>query len=276
MLPAFFLGKSLVVLTNDIYYEYKTGNLPLRYKLGYLLFSNWAAKRATKITTFTETAKKEVSQIFKIPPERIMVNYLGIDQPNKPITYNLKLRTYLLYAGQAFPRRRAKETIQAFEILADKFPDLKLVLVGQDKYNPPILKNLIKETNQKLGGKRVMHYDYIEKDEDLKSLIAGAKLFIYLSTSEAMGLPPLEALALGTPPLVKNNDLNKEIYEGNAFFVQDETDPQQMASAIEQALNNREKSEEIIRNGPRITSKFNWEKHTEKLIQIFKELCSTR
>ncbi|MBI2677001.1 MAG: glycosyltransferase family 4 protein [Candidatus Yanofskybacteria bacterium] len=276
MLPLFFLGKSLVVLTNDVYYEYKFGTHPWKYRISYLLFSNWAAKRATKITTFTESAKKEISQLFKIPPERIMVNYLGIDQPNKPITYNLKLRTYLLYVGQALPRRRAKETIQAFEILADKFPDLKLILVGQDKYNPPILKSLIQETNKRLGGQRVMHYDYIDKDEDLKFLIAGAKLFIYLSTSEAMGLPPLEALALGTPPLVKNNDLNKEIYEGSAFFVQDETDPQQIASAIERALNNRQKMEEVILNSPRITSKFNWEKHTEKLIQIFKELCSIR
>jgi len=281
MLPAFFLGKSLVVLANDIYYEYKTGNLPLRYRLGYMLFSNWAAKRATKITTFTESAKKEVSQIFKIKPERIIVNYLGIDNPKNFLIQNPirqlmdTIQNYLLYTGQAFPRRRAKETIQAFEIIAPKFPDLKLVLVGQDKYNPPILNSLVRETNQRLGGERVMHYDYIEKDEDLRSLVAGAKLFIYISTSEAMGLPPLEALALGTPPLVKDNELNKEIYEGNAFYVQDEIDPQQIALAIEQALSNREKAERIIQNSQHIVSKFDWSKHTEKLLQIFRELCLT-
>ncbi|HEY4484143.1 MAG TPA: glycosyltransferase family 1 protein [Candidatus Paceibacterota bacterium] len=275
MLPAFFLGRSLVVLTNDIYYEYKTGNLPLRYRLGYMLFSNWAARRATKITTFTETAKKEVSQIFKIKPERIVVNYLGIDQKRSFTEHKSPSTTYLLYTGQAFPRRRAKETIQAFEIIAPKFPDLKLVLVGQDKYNPPILNSLVRETNQRLGGERVMHYDYIEKDEDLRSLVAGAKLFIYISTSEAMGLPPLEALALGTPPLVKDNELNKEIYEGNAFYVQDEINPRQIALAIEQALSNREKTERIIQNSQRIVSKFDWSKHTEKLLQIFRELCLT-
>jgi len=120
-----------------------------------------------------------------------------------------------------------------------------------------------------------MHYDYIEKDEDLRSLVAGAKLFIYISTSEAMGLPPLEALALGTPPLVKDNELNKEIYEGNAFYVQDEINPRQIALAIEQALSNREKTERIIQNSQRIVSKFDWSKHTEKLLQIFRELCLT-
>src|SRR3989344_8643863 len=138
MLPAFFLGRSLVVLTNDIYYEYKTGNLPLRYRLGYMLFSNWAAKKATKITTFTKSAKKEISQLFKISPEKIVVNYLGVDIEKEGLTINYKLKTinYLLYVGQAFTRRRVKETILAFEIVASKFPGLTLIIVGQDNYNP--------------------------------------------------------------------------------------------------------------------------------------------
>ena len=274
MLPLFFLGKSLVVLTNDIYYEYKTGSLPLRYKLGYMLFSNWAAKRATKITTFTESAKKEISQFFKIPLEKIVANYLGVDIEKRGLTINYKLKTinYLLYVGQAFPRRRVKETILAFKNIAPKFPGLKLVIVGQDKYNPPILEKTIGEINKELGEKRILHYDYIESDQELQSLIQNAKLFIYLSSSEAMGLPPLEALALGTPPLVKDNELNKEIYEGNVFLVKEEINPQSIALAIEQALNNQQKREEILRNSEKIVSKFTWEKHTEKFLEILRSL----
>ncbi len=278
MLPLFFIGKSLVVLTNDIYYEYKSGSLPWRYKLGYFLFSNWAAKRAIKITTFTEAAKKEIAQLFKISPERILVNYLGVDILSSSLIQNSKLKTqnYLLYVGQAFPRRRAKETIQAFKIVAPKFPDLKLILVGQDKYNPPILEKLIQQTNKELGEKRIIHYDYIDSDQELRVLISRAKLFIYLSTSEAMGLPPLEALALGTAPLVKDNELNKEIYEGNAFFVQDEKDPEQIAHAIEQAFSNAERRDEIIRNSPQILAKFTWQKHVQKFLEILRNICSTQ
>lgn len=274
MLPLFFAGKSLVVLTNDIYYEYKTGNLPLRYRLSYMLFSNWAAKKATKITTFTKSAKKEISQLFKISPEKIVVNYLGVDIEKEGLTINYKLKTinYLLYVGQAFPRRRVKETILAFKNIAPKFPGLKLIIVGQDKYNPPILKKTVAEVNKELGEKRILHYDYIESDRELQNLIQNAELFIYLSSSEAMGLPPLEALALGTPPLVKDNELNREIYEDNAFFVQDETNPQNIALAVEKALSSPEKREEILRNSERITSKFTWQKHTEKFLEILRSL----
>src|SRR3989344_518392 len=104
MLPAFFSGKSLVVLTNDIYYEYTEGNLPLRYKMGYRLFSNWAAKRATLLTTYTQAAKQELIQLFKVRPEKVMVNYLGIDrQQLRPSPPSIK-KNYILYVGQCFPR----------------------------------------------------------------------------------------------------------------------------------------------------------------------------
>ncbi len=276
MLPAFFLGKSLVVLTNDIYYEYTQGQLPFRYKLGYAFFANWAARRATKITTYSHAAKAEIIKMFKINPERITVNYLGVDQHkiNPAKDYGLKTMNYLLYVGQAFPRRRAKEIIEGFAILAPKYPDLKLILVGQDKYNPPILPNLVKETNQKLGKEKIIYHHYIGSDQALQKLMAGAKLFIYLSSSEAFGLPPLEALAAGIPPIVKENTLNRELYEGNAFYVENEKDSAQIATALEKALADTAHQEKIVKNSRTIVAKFSWASHTEKFLETIRKVIN--
>ena len=213
-------------------------------------------------------------KMFKISPDKISVNYLGVDAKVIHIpgpTWNVD--NYLLYAGQAFPRRRAKETIQAFTILAPKYPELKLILVGQDKYNPPILRNLVKETNQKLGGERIIYHSYIEKDEELQKLIAQAKLFIYLSSSEAFGLPPLEALATGVPPVVKENELNRELYQGNAFYVENEKDPVQIAAALENALENTNRRQEIIKNSEKVISRFTWKSHAEKFLETIREIA---
>lgn len=270
MLPAFFSGKSLVVLTNDIHYEYTKGNLPWRYKLAYRLFSNWAARRATLLTTFTQAAKDEIVNLFKVKPQRITVNYLGVDFFAQTRNYKLEPKTYLLYVGQALPRRRVKETIQAFEILAPKLPELKLVVIGEDKYNPPVLKKLTETINKKLGSVRIIYHDYIKRDEDLVRLYSQAKLFIYISSSEAMGLPPLEALAYGTPPIVKDNPLNREIYQGNAFYVQNEKDPVEISETIEKALNDEPKQKEIIQNASQILNKFSWQKHTERFLEIIR------
>lgn len=274
MLPAFFFGQSLVVLTNDIYYEYTEGSLPWRYKLGYRLFSNWAAKRATLLTTYTHAAKQELVRLFKIKPEKIVVNYLGIDRQQLRPANQFSKKNYLLYVGQCFPRRRAKETIEAFAMMAPQFPDLKLILIGQDKYRPPILDALVKKTNAELGQERIIHYAYVESDTDLLRLYQEAQLLIYLSSSEAMGLPPLEALAAGTPALVKDNPLNREIYEGFAFYSPSETDPPIIANTIANALHDQSCQQEILNHADQIISKFDWGKHVQNLLDQFKSIVS--
>lgn len=272
MLPAFFHGKSLVVLTNDVYYEYTEGTLPWRYKLAYRFFSNWAARRATLITTYTHYAKKELVRLFRLKPERVTVNYLGIDTDHFRFNPATPKKDYLLYVGQAFHRRRVKETIQAFSIIAPKFPSLNLVIVGQDKYRPPILKRLTSKTNQILGQERVIYYPYIQSDQELLRRYQEARLMVYLSSSEAMGLPPLEAFASGTPALVKDNDLNQEIYEGHAFYSESETDPLIIAIAMENALKNTDRQKEILDAADRIISKFNWNNHVKNLLNQFRLL----
>ena len=65
MLPILFKGKSLVVLTEDIYYEINSGTLPFRYKMAYQIFSGWwATNHATKVMTISETSKKKVPKIL--------------------------------------------------------------------------------------------------------------------------------------------------------------------------------------------------------------------
>ena len=110
MLPALCATRSVVVLTNDIYYEITKGNLPLKYRLGYRLFATWASKRATKITTQTYASRDEISENFNIKKDDITVIPLGVDILEKDIS-PLKKEPILFYLGQAFPRRHLRETM---------------------------------------------------------------------------------------------------------------------------------------------------------------------
>ena len=49
---------------------------------------------------------------------------------------------YILYVGQAFPRRHLRETLLAFEKISPQYLDLKFIAIGNDKYNPPIIEKL--------------------------------------------------------------------------------------------------------------------------------------
>src|SRR3989344_3598103 len=228
-LPPLYLGKSIVVLTEDAYYEYKYGTLPFRYKLSYRIFTNWAAKFATKILAISETSKKELARIYKINPDKIFVNYLGIDTlPFFAQSFEGRQTqgNYLLFVGQMFPRRHAKETILAFEKLLRQssgqvltehsnilqnvgMSELKLILIGPDKYPDLIINPLVAQVNKQLGREAIVHKDYV-KDEELVELYARARALVYVSDREAFGLPPMEALSFGVPPIVMDNELGHE------------------------------------------------------------------
>src|SRR3989344_575799 len=135
MLPLIFFGKSVVMLTDDIYYESRNPKLPFRFRLAYRIFAGWAAIHASSIMAISETSKKELIKLFRIKPERIVVNYLGVDINEKPSFTKASedqqtKENYLLFVGQAFPRRHLKETILALEKLSSGFPELKLVAIG--------------------------------------------------------------------------------------------------------------------------------------------------
>ena len=318
MLPILFHGESLFILTEDIYYEIRRFDLRLRYKLAYKIFAEWwAARHASKIMAISETSRCELTKLFKISPDRIVVNTLGIDLPKIPPTnYKLPLlrpaftkvssgkqgfagqatTNYLLYVGQAFPRRHLRETMLAFEVLASnatsyKLPLLRpaftkvssgkqgfagrattnyqLVAVGKDKYNPPIIEKLKNEINSRLGRNAIIYKEYVS-EEELAQLYAGAKLLIYVSSKEAFGLPPLEALSYGIPAVVADQDVTREIFSTHAFFVANPDDPDSITSAIRDGLTEDTKRQEIKNASAGILEKYTWQKNTDRFLEIIR------
>jgi len=307
-LPPLYFGKSVVVLTEDAYYEYKYGVLPFRYKLSYRIFTNWAAKFATKILAISETSKKEVARVYKIRPDKIFVNYLGIDignvgnvghvgddrnektnptqrsqvgldeavQQNEVVKQALRQSNnsnYLLFAGQAFPRRHLKETILAFEKIVPEFSDLKLIAIGPDKYEKPTIKLLAEEVNKKLGGEKIIYKERVS-DEELSELYAGAKMLVYVSDREAFGLPPMEALSFGVPPVVMDNELGHELFREYAFYSKS-GNADDITDAIKQVLSDENPSTELMarikNSGPEFVKRYNWKNFASRWLQIIDE-----
>ncbi|OGZ34498.1 MAG: hypothetical protein A2174_02680, partial [Candidatus Portnoybacteria bacterium RBG_13_41_18] len=241
-----------------------------------------AAKKAKKIITISEFSKNELMKFYKLPESRIMVNPWGLNKKLLSMDwqaekiqavrekYGLKSQ-YLISWGQAFARRHVKEAILAFEKIAPCFGNLQYLVACADKYNPPILEDLITRVNNKLGRKAIIYRNYIENQDELFYLIKAASLAIYISSSEAMGLPPLEALACGVPPLVAENELNREIYGQNAFFVRDLENIDEIAAKISDGISDQKQRENIFANAGQVINKFSWENNANKFIKILKE-----
>ncbi|MEK7194802.1 MAG: glycosyltransferase family 1 protein [Patescibacteria group bacterium] len=270
MLPIIFLGKSLVLLTDDIYYEMRSPDQRPHHRLAYWVFGNWAARFATKIMAISETSKRELVRLFKINPDRITVNHLGVDTP-KVITkpYTLTPNPHILFVGQAFPRRHLRETLLAFEKLAAEFPNLDFIFVGSDKYSPPIIDGLINEINNRLGSSRAAHRKNVS-DKELSSLYKHAKAVTYISSREAFGLPPLEALAHGSIPVVADNTLSHELFGDNAFMVPELITIESIYNTLRDTLTDTDRREKILNSAPSVVSQFTWKSHADRLLDALK------
>ena len=265
MLPIIAFGKSIVMLTEDVYYETYEGRLPFRYRLAYGIFAWWTARFANKILAISETSKKNVSRLYKINPKRILVNYLGIDIPKLTSLPAYKPTSYILYVGQMFPRRHAKETILAFEKLGDN--DLALVMIGSDKYPSNTIEPFISDVNSRLGREAIIHKDYVN-DEELAGLYSNAKALIYVSDREAFGLPPMEALSFGVSPIVMDNELSHELFGEYAFYTKDSS-IESISQSIREALSAS--NEKIRCEGPVFVKKYNWKNFADKFITQLNE-----
>lgn len=269
MLPIIHLGKSLVLLTDDIWHEMRSAQQRFHHRLAYWVFGYWGAWFASRIMAISETSKKELVRLFGINPARITVNHLAVDTPHEAARKDI--RPYILFVGQAFPRRHLKETLEAFERIAPDFPDLDFQIVGTDKYTPRILPALAEEINARLGSRRIRHTAYAT-DEELAEHYANAKAVTYISSREAFGLPPLEALAYGSVPVVADNAMSHEILGDNGFFVPDPDSAASIADTLRDMLTNAAKYESVRHNARRVAERFTWKAHADRFIRIVKDL----
>lgn len=269
MLPIIAFGKSHVLLTEDIYYETHEGTLPFRYRLAYRIFGWWTAHFATKIMAISETSKKNIARLYDIDPNRIVVNYLGVDSVD---ILNKKEGDYILYVGQAFPRRHLKETIEAFHKIASEFTGLRLVAIGPDKYQTPTISPLVKKVNTELGREAVIHKDYVSQDE-LNRFYAEAKALVYVSDREAFGLPPMEALSFGALPIIADNALGHELFGDNAIFVSNPSSADSIAVGIREAMTNSALREKIKEHASEIVGRYTWKTHTDRFLNNIKSIA---
>ncbi|MDP3794377.1 MAG: glycosyltransferase family 1 protein [bacterium] len=289
MLPAFFRGRSVAVLTNDVYWEAYHGTLPWRYRLSYRIFCGRAARHATKIMTISEYSGAELRRFYRIAPERLVINPWGVEaifQPLKTtphyaervahITQTLGIeKRFFLSVGQAFPRRHTKETIEAFAAIAKSYPDLQYFCATTDKYNPPLLQTLVAQCNRAIGRDAIVLSPYLDR-EDLPYLMNATEALIYISDYEALGLPPIEAVRCGRPAIVADNPLSREVFGGAGFFVEHPEDPAAIASMMRTLLDDPAATARIVEAQTPHVSRYNWRTNAEKLLRLFTEVANAK
>ena len=233
------------------------------------------AKRVRKIITISEFSKERIVENCGIDPDKVVVTYLSTDRRFFPKSDDeiSKVRTnigipsknYILALGSLEPRKNIERLLKAWTNIQQQLPnDIWLVLAGA-KGKETIFRKVSFE-----GLPPRVHLTGYVDDQYLPSLLAGASLFVYPSLYEGFGLPPLEAMACGTPVLTSNTTSLPEV-TGDAALLVNPHDTKAIANGIQLIVEDSTLRKHLISKGLERAKLFSWEKAAEKTWQVLQE-----
>lgn len=270
----FLHPKNSVITVHDVAYEMFPKAFGA-FMLFYLkLTTRWGVWRAKKILAASESTKNDIVRIYGTAPEKIETLLLGVDDSYKPLPYDqvqsvldrygLSHKKYILFVGTIQPRKNIVGLVEAFEKLKkDCHIEERLVLVGGKGWLwQPIMERI--ETSSARNSIKLM--DYV-KLEDLPALYNGAAVFTLPALYEGFGLPPLEAMACGTPVVVSNLSSLPEVV-GDAGELVDPKSPDSIAAGLLKVLQNTQLQETMSRKGLERAKFFTWRACAEKTLKV--------
>lgn len=176
---------------------------------------NDSASRASAILTISEFSKSEIIEVLQVPEEKIFVGPCGVDTNfytpgsgfETDIAKKFSLGRYILYVGTLEPRKNIKTLVEAFDKIADKYPDVSLVLAGGLGWQPDETLSSIEASP---FASRIIRTGYVSNEEK-RDLLRNALFFVFPSIYEGFGMPVTEAMACGTDCIVSDSSSLVEV-----------------------------------------------------------------
>lgn len=227
-------------------------------------------RSADAIITPTESVKRELSEYFKVTPEKVFAVPEAARECFRPLPFGeteaarrrLGIEeNFLLSVGTLEPRKNLSVLVDAFEEVVRTRPDdiSQLVIAGGLGWlSNPLFAAIEKSPVRD----RILLTGYLQ-DDDLQALYASCRAFVYPSLYEGFGLPVLEAMACGAPVIASRIPALKET-TGDAALLFDHSSANDLAHEILGLIGNENKRQELSNLGLKRASDFSWE-HTAQL-----------
>lgn len=214
----------------------------------------------------THYIKRQYAEFAQIPEKKIVVTYESADAADKVYEkYPVPFKDYLLYVGQQSDYKNLIRLVQAHQKILAKKPKLGLVLVGKINQS----KTGVHEYVKKSGVKNVHFTGYIS-DEQRNWLFPNCAAYVFPSTMEGFGLPPLEAMINGAPVVSSNAACMPELYDDAAEYF-DPSQVDEMVAAINKVIDNPKHRASLIQKGSSQVTKFSWEKCARETLAVYQK-----
>jgi glycosyltransferase involved in cell wall biosynthesis len=236
---------------------------------------------AARIFAVSNFTRNEIEKLFEIPHERVEVVYNAIDErflhghasaADRDLIARRYQVTYpfLLYAGRISAHKNVVRMIEAFSALktelekSEAYPDLKLIIIGDDLSGNPDLRRTVVRS----GVQHDVRFLGFVPIEVLRIFYDEAKIFVFPSLYEGFGLPPLEAMAHGTPVVTSNVSSLPEVV-GNAAVLVNPENVFEIMRALHRVLMDQPLRDRMKERGYAQAAKFSWETSVRRILEAY-------
>ncbi|NJK78802.1 MAG: glycosyltransferase family 4 protein [Chloroflexaceae bacterium] len=275
-----FLGLAGQVRCGLVLYDAFAYTVPQQHNLldnlRYRVHLPWAARRADVIFTLSRHAHHDLVRYLALPPERIRIVPGAVSAAFRPIPDGAERQAvlarygieppYVLAVGGLSGRKNIARLLQAYAALQPHYPDLWLVIVGKPQWRTAA----IMQTYEALRERARMLFVGYAADADLPALYSAAQLFVFPSLYEGFGLPPLEAMACGTPIITSNVSSLPEVV-GDAALLVDPYNLAALTAAMQQVLDDAALAQRLRERGLARARLFTWGQAARTVLESYEQ-----
>lgn len=271
----------------NLFFEEEAGNL--RMQLRRFRFRR-GLTRANRVIAVSDATRRDVETLLGVSPDRIRRVYNapdpGFHADSAACSEEEKGRImeryqinypFLLYAGNIRRHKNVPRLVEAFAVVRDQlqshpvYKDLRLVIIGDTiSQHPAVRQTVIKSRVEP-----VVRFLGFVPFETLRCFYETAAAFVFPSRYEGFGLPPLEAMACGTPVVASNVSSLPEVVGDAAIQVNPEN-VFDIARGIRDVLLEEELRNDLIARGRLQASRFSWERTARQVLEIYLEAAAER
>ncbi len=245
-----------------------------------LRFARHALRMASRILAVSQSSRRELARVFGVGEQKIEVVYNALDErfTQEPVPADAGRilerhavnHPFVLYAGNIKPHKNLARLIEAFAVCkaeqrgVPEFDAMKLLLIGDELAKQPDLRRAVVRSRARDD---VRFLGFVPHPV-LRAFYSRARAFLFPSLYEGFGLPPLEAMAHGTPVLTSNLSSLPEVFGDAALLVNPEN-LFDIARGIRQILTNNVLRETLIRRGHELVRKYSWQRSAEQIHRVY-------
>jgi glycosyltransferase involved in cell wall biosynthesis len=238
-----------------------------------------AVKRADHIVTDSDWTRHDVIDHLGVRAERVTTVHLAPGPVFRLITDRHEVQRaarrhglpqdFLIFVGTLEPRKNVPTLLKAFRQLWERGLSVHLAIVGRKGW----LYEKIFCTLTELGLADSVHFLEHVSDEDLARLYNAARCLVLPSYYEGFGLPPLEAMACGTPVVVSNRSSLPEVV-GDAGLLIDPDRPEELSEALARLLEDSALSKSLRQRGLERASEFSWDRAAQETFAVYDKVLN--